>query len=92
MKKKNLLKERKMKRTLTTAAAAILALSTAVSAMTLDHDAYTNMVHKFVPEADLSEISDATIVHILSVITDDRDMTPTEVADQIRSILKNVKN
>lgn len=77
-----------MKRTLVTTAAALIALSTAASAMTLDHDAYINMVQKFVPEADLSTLSDATIGHILSVITDDGDMSPSDVANQIRGILR----
>lgn len=81
-----------MKRTTTIAAAALVALTSAASAMTLDKGNSTNLINRFVPEVDVSTLSDSQIAHMLSIIVDDGDMTMADVQNQLRSYYKQVSN
>lgn len=79
-----------MKRFVALTAASLIALTGAASAMTLDSNANERLVQKFVPEADLSDKSDAAIAHILSIINDDGDDSFVQTQAQVRSALKHL--
>lgn len=81
-----------MKRTTTIAAAALVALTSAASAMTLDKGHTTSLINRFVPEVKVSTLSDAQIAHMLSIIVDDNDMTMVDVQNQLRSYYKAISN
>lgn len=78
-----------MKRILAASAIALISVTGAASAMTLDKGANVALIQKFAPEADVSSLSDATIAHILAVIHDDGDMSLISTQHQVRSIIKN---
>ena len=78
-----------MKRILTASVVALIAATGAASAMTNATGANEALIKKFAPEADLSTVSDATIVHLLSTINDDGDDSFVQTQSHVRSILKN---
>lgn len=84
-------KETTMKRILAASAIALVAVTGAASAMSLDTNANMILIQKFAPDADLSQLSDATIAHVLAAIHDDGDMSLVETQSQVRSIIKNAK-
>ncbi len=77
-----------MKRIIATSAAALVVLTGAASAMTAG-SAYESTIKRFAPEANLSGVSDATIAHVVSAITDDGDDSFLQTQAQVRSILNN---
>jgi|GEM_PF-6919699 len=78
-----------MKRILAASAIALVSITGAASAMTLDNEANRTLIQKFAPDADVSSLSDATIVHILAIIHDDGDMSLVSTQNAVRSIIKN---
>ena len=78
-----------MKRILTASVVALIAATGAASAMTNASGANAALIQKFAPEADLSTLSDATIVHLLNTINDDGDDSFVQTQSHVRSILKN---
>jgi hypothetical protein len=78
-----------MKRIITASVVALVAATGAASAMTNATGAYEAQIKRFAPEADLSNVSDATIVHLLSAINDDGDDSFVQTQSHVRSILKN---
>ncbi|QTN34667.1 hypothetical protein [Cognatishimia activa] len=78
-----------MKRVLTASVVALIAATGAASAMTNASGANVALIQKFAPEADLSTLSDATIVHLLNTINDDGDDSFVQTQSHVRSILKN---
>ena len=78
-----------MKRILTASVVALIAATGAASAMTNATGANEALIQKFAPEADLSTVSDATIVHLLNTINDDGDDSFVQTQSHVRSILKN---
>lgn len=78
-----------MKRVLTASVVALIAATGAASAMTNATGANEALIQKFAPEADLSTVSDATIVHLLNTINDDGDDSFVQTQAHVRSILKN---
>lgn len=81
-----------MKRTTTLAAAALVALTSAASAMTLDTNHTTNLINRFLPEVNVNTLTDAQIAQMLSIIVDDNDMTMVETQNQLRSYYKSIGN
>ena len=78
-----------MKSVLTASVVALIAATGAASAMTNASGANVALIQKFAPEADLSTVSDATIVHLLNTINDDGDDSFVQTQSHVRSILKN---
>jgi hypothetical protein len=78
-----------MKRIIATSAAALVVLTGAASAMTAA-SAYESQIKRFAPEADLSQVSNATIHHIVNTINDDGDDRFVTTQAQVRSLLKNL--
>lgn len=78
-----------MKNLITASAIALTALTGAASAMSLDTPNVESQIHEYAPDADLTGVSDATIIQALAVIADADDSSDAYIGAQVRSVLKN---
>ncbi len=76
-----------MKKILSISAAALIVATGAASAMTA-HGAVEGQVRKFVPNADLSGLSNGEVAHINSIINDDGDDSFVQTQARLKAILK----
>ena len=77
-----------MKKVLTASVVALIAATGAASAMATATDANEALIKRYAPEADLSGVSDATIIHVLATINDDGDDSFVQTQSQVRALLK----
>jgi tetrahydromethanopterin S-methyltransferase subunit D len=77
-----------MKKVLTASVVALIAATGAASAMATATGANETLIKRYAPEADLSGVSDATIIHVLATINDDGDDSFVQTQSQVRALLK----
>ena len=79
-----------MKNVLTASVVALVAATGAASAMTTSvTNGEASQIKRFAPDADLSNLSRSTVIHLLNTINDDGDDSFVQTQSHVRSILKN---
>ena len=80
-----------MKRVLLASAIALTAFAGAASAMTVANGVAESKIQQFVPNADLTGYSDASIVNILNVIESSDDLSDVQLKSRVQSLLNHLQ-
>ena len=80
-----------MKRVLLESAIALTAFAGSASAMTVATGVAESKIQQFVPNADLTGYSDASIVNILNVIDTSDDLSDVQLKSRVQSLLNHLQ-